>query len=325
MQDRDTILVVDDEANIRTILRYILEQEGFGVVTANDGREALDVLKDMTPDLVILDVMMPHVDGLQVLVEMRSRFSTHNIPVMLLTAKGDLPHKVQGLREGANDYLVKPFEHEELILRVRNILQFTRNQRDANPLTGLPGNRAIEMELHQRLDNAEPFGFLYVDLDLFKSFNDHYGYSRGDKLLLFLDDCLHKAAEETTDNVFIGHVGGDDFVAITSAQDALIMAHSLVTVFDAGKRMLYDPEDWARGWVETKGRTGIVQQVGPVSVTVATVIDHNGTMKHIGHVNEVAVELKQFGKSQDGSIVVEERRGSTAAETTVGVVSVLAD
>jgi len=325
MQDLETILVVDDEANIRTILRYLLQQEGFEVVTANDGQEALDILEELTPDLVILDVMMPHVDGLQVLTEMRSRFATNNIPVMLLTAKGDLPHKVQGLREGANDYLVKPFEHEELILRVRNILQFSRNQRDANPLTGLPGNRAIEMELQRRLDKSEPFGFLYVDLDKFKSFNDHYGYSRGDKLLSLLADCLHRAADEIEENVFLGHIGGDDFVAITAAGDALKVAHSLVKDFDARKRLLYDPEDWARGWVETKGRTGKVLRTGPVSVTVATVIDHNGTMEHIGRVNEAAVELKQFGKNQTGSIVVEERRKESETDVTVGIVSVLGD
>ncbi len=139
MQDAETILIVDDEANIRTILTYLLQQEGFNVVQAADGNLALEQLKGHTPDLVILDVMMPELDGLEVLAAMRANFRTHNVPVILLTAKGDTPHRVQGLREGANDYLVKPFVHQELILRVRNMLEFSRSQRDANPLTGLPG------------------------------------------------------------------------------------------------------------------------------------------------------------------------------------------
>jgi len=321
MQDLQTILVVDDEANIRTILKYLLEQEGFRVLTADDGQSALDLMKNQIPDLVILDVMMPQVDGLQVLVKMRSHYSTLNIPVVLLTAKGDLSHRVQGLREGANDYLVKPFEQEELILRVRNMLQFTRNQRDVNPLTGLPGNRAIEIELGRRLDSAEPFGFLYVDLDQFKSFNDHYGYSRGDQLLSLLADCMQRAGEQTDGDVFLGHVGGDDFVAMTSAEGAVQLAHRLVADFDSRKRLLYEPEDWLRGWIEAEDRTGDIRKVALVSVTVAVVVDHEGTFEHIGRVNDVAVELKRFGKSHQGSIVVEERRDPAAPEVMVGIVS----
>lgn len=312
MRDADSILVVDDEANIRTILTYLLEQEGFEVRTAPSGAGAFAALAERLPDLVILDVMMPEIDGFQVLTSMRRDHRTQNVPVILLTAKGDVPHKVQGLRVGANDYLVKPFVHEELILRVRNMLQFTRNQRDANPLTGLPGNLAIEEELTRRLGRREPFGFLYIDLDNFKPFNDHYGYNRGDKMLTMLAECVQSAAAQTAPGAFLGHVGGDDFVAVTAAADAAAMARLLVREFETRKRFLYDPEDWARGWVESRDRTGAVNRVEPVCVTVAVVVDENGDFEHIGRVNSVAAELKRFGKSRPGSLVVEERREPVA-------------
>jgi len=317
MQEPEHILVVDDEANIRTILTYLLEQEGFLVHQAVDGQSALHQMHSECPDLVILDVMMPDLDGLQVLAAMRSHFQTHNIPVILLTAKGDTPHKVQGLREGANDYLVKPFVPQELILRVRNMLQFSKTQRDANPLTGLPGNRAITQEIERRLDLAEPFGFLYVDLDNFKAFNDHYGYSRGDKVLSLLADSLQRATAGFEDESFLGHVGGDDFVAVVGAVNASKIAHRLIKEFDERKRFLYDPEDWSRGWIESQDRTGTIRHMAPVTVTVALVVDRTGELGHVGRVNAIAAELKRFGKSQAGSIVVEERRESQAEEELV--------
>lgn len=320
MRDGETILVVDDEPNIRTILTYLLEQEGFVVRTAASGAEALEALALALPSLVILDLMMPEVDGFEVLTSMRNHYRTHNVPVILLTAKGDMPHKVHGLREGANDYLVKPFVHEELILRVRNMLRFTRNQRDANPLTGLPGNLAIDEELKRRLDAREPFGFLYIDLDNFKPFNDHYGYSRGDRMLTLLAECLQRSAADVTRDVFLGHVGGDDFVAVVPASEAVAVARRVVEEFETQKRFLYDPEDWARGWIEIRDRTGDVRRVEPVSVTVAVVVDANGEFEHLGRVNSVAAELKRFGKSRPGSTVVEERREAVATAWSPAIV-----
>ena len=314
MQEPEHILVVDDEANIRTILTYLLEQEGFAVDQAANGQSALDLMNDTCPDLVILDVMMPDLDGLQVLATMRSHFQTHNIPVILLTAKGDTSHRVQGLREGANDYLVKPFVPQELILRVRNMLQFSRSQRDANPLTGLPGNRAITQEVERRLASDEPFGFLYVDLDNFKAFNDYYGYSRGDKVLALLAESLQRATMSQKGESFLGHVGGDDFVAVVNVEAACDIAHRLVEDFDERRRFLYDPEDWSRGWIEIQDRSGTVRRMPPVSVTVAVVIDRQGDLEHIGQVNAVATELKRYGKTQAGSIVVEERRDTAGEE-----------
>lgn len=308
MRDTETILIVDDEVNIRTILTYLLEKEGFDVQKACDGNEALDIMREETPDLVILDVMMPGLDGLQVLNQMRNHFQTHNIPVILLTAKGDMPHKVQGLREGANDYLVKPFVHQELMLRVRNMLQFSRTQRDANPLTGLPGNRAIAQEVERRIESGDTFGFLYIDLDNFKTFNDHYGYSRGDKMLSMLVDCLQRSTADIEGEVFLGHVGGDDFIAVVPADDALESADRLVEEFDERRRFLYDPEDWQRGHIEIMDRTGSARHIPPVSVTVAVVVDRNAECGHIGRLNAAAAELKQFGKNQTGSVVVRERR-----------------
>jgi len=309
MSHKESILVVDDELHIRTILKYMLEQEGFRVRLAADGEDALKKLAEETPDLMLLDVMMPELDGFSLLARIRDNHLSYNLPVIMLTAKGDIPDKVKGLQEGANDYLIKPFIPDELMLRVRNMLQLSRSQRDANPLTGLPGNRAIERNLQRRLDEGRPFGFLYVDLDNFKSFNDHYGYSRGDKLLTMLADILRRTVESHgLEETFLGHIGGDDFVVIAPGNVAPVLADELVGTFDEQVRMLYEPEDWSRGYLETKDRTGNVNRVPMVSLTVAMVLDETGAYGHIGKLNDVAAELKRYGKSQPGSIVVNERR-----------------
>jgi PleD family two-component response regulator len=318
MSDRDSILVVDDELHIRTILKYMLEKEGFRVTLACDGTAALEILQNAQPDLVLLDVMMPGLDGYSILAKIRDNHLSHNLPVIMLTAKGDIPDKVRGLQEGANDYLIKPFIPDELMLRVRNMLQLSRTQRDANPLTGLPGNRAIENNLKRRLARNEPFGFLYLDLDNFKSFNDYYGYARGDKVLMLFADILHKVIDYLgNEDIFVGHVGGDDFVTIMSVEQAPIMADAVLEAFDSQIRFLYEPEDWSRGYLEIPDRTGSITHVPPVSVTIAMVLDESGSYGHVGKLNSVAAELKKYGKSKSGSVVITERRGSELSESVL--------
>jgi PleD family two-component response regulator len=308
MHENETILVVDDDLHIRTILGFKLEQEGFRVVQAADGPEALDKLELCEPDLVLLDVMMPGMDGFEVLHHLRGRFRTHNLPVIMLTAKGEVDEKVRGLSEGANDYVLKPFVPEELMLRVRNMLRLSRNQRDANPLTGLPGNRAIESELQKRIDAGDDFDFLYFDLDHFKSFNDFYGYARGDKMISLLAEILGRSVYETDGDTFLGHVGGDDFVAVTAPGRARALAESVIGDFDARVRFLYEPDDWNRGGVVVRDRTGHARRFPPVSLTVALVEERAGQLGHLGRLNALAAELKQFGKSRPGSTIVQERR-----------------
>jgi len=315
MHETETILVVDDDQHLRTILKHVLEQGGFQVVLAQDGRQALACLQRELPDLVLLDVMMPGLDGFDVLRELRARFRTHHLPVIMLTAKGETPHKVRGLAQGANDYLSKPFVPDELVLRVRNLLQLSRSQRDANPLTGLPGNRAIARELNRRLEAGQDFGFLYFDLDHFKAYNDHYGYVKGDAVLTMLADLLATEVLACED-AFLGHVGGDDFVAVTQPPDADGLAGRIVAEFDARILEQYEPLDRRRGYIELPDRTGRLRRFPPVSLTVAVVVEQQGRDGHVGRLNAVAAELKKYGKSLPGSQIIHERRFPVDAAAT---------
>ena len=309
MTAKARILVADDEPHIRRILQFLLEQEGFEVQMAEDGEEAWKAVASFQPDLVLLDVMMPRMDGFAVLEIIRAGFETARLPVILLTAKGEEQDKVKGLKGGANDYIVKPFNHDELLLRVSNLLEATRREREANPLTGLPGNRAIEREIQSRIASGREYAFMYIDIDRFKSFNDHYGYSMGDRAISFLAGVLVGCTQKYGSGwEFVGHVGGDDFVVATDSAHGEPLARRIIEEFDAGKVDLHDPADFERGYLEVESRSGTVERFPLITLTLALINDARGRFAHPAELSDTLAELKRLGKVNESSVIVRERR-----------------
>lgn len=305
------ILVVDDEEHIRRILKYQLEKNGYRAFCAEDGRKGLAMAREVSPDLIILDLMMPMMDGFEVCTRLKEDFQTGHIPIIMLTARSEMGDKLKGLENGANDYLVKPYSNEELLLRVKNVLDWGQKQKDANPLTGFSGNKAIEKELSLLLNRDQSFAFLYIDIDNFKAYNDYYGYQKGDQSILFLADIIKETVESMGNKEdFIGHIGGDDFVVITSLEKSDRVAKRIIDEFDKGSLILMDEEDIRRGYLEIKDRLGRENRVPLMSLTVALVENSGESMKHFAQVSDIASELKKYGKKMRGSVLVRERRQS---------------
>ncbi len=306
------VLVVDDEPPIRDILKFQLENAGFVVRCAEDGEEGLQMVQEDPPDLVLLDLMIPHMDGYEVCRRIKSDYGTRHIPVIILTARGELDEKLKGLQNGANDYVTKPFSMPELLMRVKNVLSWSQSQREANPLTGLPGNVSIERELTQRIDSKKPFAFIYSDIDNFKSFNDYYGYAKGDDVIRTMAKILTSAVAKVGNrDDFVGHVGGDDFVLMTTPDKADAIARMVIDMFDRNAEKLFDPEDLERGYLKIRRRSGEIMRVKSLGVTMAVVTNEKEPITHIGRVADIASELKRYGKSMTGSVVVRERRATT--------------
>ena len=171
---RYTILVVDDDRNLRTIIRANLEIAGYGVVTANDAAAALAFLAHEIPDLIVLDVVLPGMDGFELCRRIRRHPTCAHVPIMMLTARGETEDAVTGFEAGADDYVAKPFSPREMLARVRAKIRRVAVDSSLNPLTRLPGNLAIENEIRRRFDGHLPWAVVYIDLDNFKAFNDVY-------------------------------------------------------------------------------------------------------------------------------------------------------
>jgi diguanylate cyclase (GGDEF)-like protein len=306
---KQTILVAEDEPHLREVLRFQLEGAGYLVLEARDGRQALEMATETLPDLLLLDVMMPHLNGFEVCQALRAEYATRHIPIIMLTAKAETSDKLQGLGGGANDYVTKPWEARELMLRVRNALDWSNQQRAASPLTGLPGNLTINAEISRRLSAGRPFAMLQIDIDYFKAFNDHYGYARGDQAIRRLADILVANGRELGGpDCFLGHIGGDDFVVLTTPDRAEALGERVITAFNASLPELYDSADFARRHVEVMNRQHEAERVPLMSLTMALVSTDRMPVSHLAELNDIAQELKAHGKGIPGSVVVGERR-----------------
>ena len=307
----ERVLVVDDDDDIVRVVRINLELEGFDVDTAGDGQEALERAIADPPDIVLLDIMMPRMDGLTALRKMRSQPSLASTSIVLLTARGLTEDRVNGLELGADDYVTKPFDVVELVARVKAVLRRTKTARDTSPLTGLPGNFSIGAEIEQRIASGEQFALVYCDLDNFKAFNDHYGFMRGDQVIQFSADVLRQALTDVGDDEgFVGHIGGDDFVAITSADVAESYCKSVIDRFDDGILDYYDTADALKGYIEVTDRRGERYAFPVVAMSMGVVNNVTRPISTQWEASAVAVEMKEFAKKQAGSAYRIDRRTS---------------
>jgi diguanylate cyclase (GGDEF)-like protein len=305
---KSRILIAEDEPHLREVLRMQLEVEGFEVIEACDGEVALELAQQVHPDVIMLDVMMPRMDGYEALRRLRASYATRFIPVIMLTAKDTREDVLTGFKGGANDYLTKPYDRGELLLRISNQLNWSRQQREANPLTGLPGNLSINRETEQRLGSGEPFALLQVDIDFFKAYNDHYGYPRGDEAIQTLSRILVETTSRHDERAFVGHIGGDDFVLLTTPEHAEAIGQEIIDAFNHAVPSLYDAEDRARGHVEVKNRQHELENFPLMSVTIAMVSTDRAQVSHLAQLTDIAQELKAHGKGIPGSVLVGERR-----------------
>lgn len=306
----DRILVADDDPDILKFIEVNLTLEGFDLTLAHDGEEALHLAIDEKPDLVLLDVMMPKMDGFEVCRRLRSDSRTSNLSIIMLTAKSMSADKVVGLTAGADDYIIKPFDPLELVARVKSTLRRSRDMRDVNPLSGLPGNVAILQRLERSLSQGKSFALMHIDLDNFKAFNDYYGFMRGDQAIQLTARLLREAVDLEADgtDAFVGHIGGDDFTVICEPGAAQPIAQRIIDTFDKTIATLYDPADAERGHIIVTDRRDEVRHFPLMSISIG--IASTQTRSFVSHLeaSEVATEMKQFAKKQSGSSYAMDRR-----------------
>jgi diguanylate cyclase (GGDEF)-like protein len=298
--DHELVLVVDDDPFIGRLLEIELRAAGYDVDIAADGMQALECIGRRSPALVLADVMMPNMDGLELTRRLRADPTTSSMSVVLLTARGLSSDKLEGFSVGADDYIVKPFDTLELLARVKGVLRRAREMRAQSPLTGLPGNVWIEEEIEARLVAGRQFALLYVDMDHFTSFNDRYGFAHGDTAirstaLMLQDVALQVGGAEA----FVGHVGGDDFVVVCAPQFATPVAQAAADRFDRHVPELYDEADAARGWIEVADGRGTAQRFPLLTVSIGIATTERRRFAHYAQVVAVSTEMKNVAKDRD--------------------------
>lgn len=294
------ILVIEDDPPISRLLRETLETEGYTVLTAASGEEGIARAVNDLPQLVLLDLMLPGIDGFEVIHALRANERTSLMRVLVLSASHDVDSKVRALAT-ANDYLTKPFEGDELIARIRNQLQHLRSIL-ASPLTGLPAGLRVEHAVEQCLRSPNPWAILYLDFDHFKAYNDVYGFLAGNNMIRLLARVAGESLrEEGNPADFLGHIGGDDFLITTTPECAEAICQSIEARWDRESRRLYSSDDLQRGGLLAQNRQGQPQFYPLISVSIGVVTNQRRQIATKEEFSRVAAEVKRRAKSNPGS------------------------
>ncbi|HCI45619.1 MAG TPA: diguanylate cyclase response regulator [Candidatus Omnitrophica bacterium] len=302
------VLTVDDDPDILDVLNLTLSGH-YQVFQANDGKAGLELVLQKMPDLVICDYMMPVMNGRELCKTLKKDILLRHIPVIMLTGKGEVQDRISGIEAGADDYMIKPFDPDELLVRIKSILKRTVTSLDANPLSHLPGNTSIMEELQACIDSKKIFAVGYADLDKFKAYNDKYGFEKGDEVIKELARILIKVVrEEGGANSFIGHIGGDDLVFIVDDAVADKACAGIIKEFDTKVPSFYPPEDHRQGYIVAKDRQGHEQKFGLLAISIGVVSNVNQPITHVAQISEIGAELKKYAKSFEKSIYVRDKR-----------------
>jgi DNA-binding response OmpR family regulator len=208
------ILIVEDDLDVAEMLNAYFRVQGYEVFTVNWGEDGVRAAQTVLPDLVILDIRLPDIDGYEVARRVRSDRRTNEIPIIFLTEKRERVDRLQGFEVGADDYITKPFDVQELRLRVRNALKRVSQGSLTNPVSGLPEGPLVEERLSDVIHKSG-WSLLHVSISHLEAFREAYGFVASDDVLRAISLMIHNTMKETgsTDD-FIGHISPTDFVVV---------------------------------------------------------------------------------------------------------------
>ncbi len=304
------ILLVDDDDDTLYFLNELLTSKGYEIILAKSGAEAIQKISSSLPHLVITDLIMPGINGSDLVTKIRNDAIMSHIPIMVLTGKNDLKTEIENLNYGIDDFIKKPFNSEELLAKIHCILYRTYRGLDANPLTKLPGNNAIREKIEEVIHNNKPYAVCYLDLDNFKAFNDKYGFERGDEVINLTASIIIESIKKFgKGNEFVGHIGGDDFVIIINPLSISEICENIIKQFDMHILSMYDEEDRANKYIISQNRQGKKETFSIMTISIGVVTNENKKLIHSVQVSEIAGELKKFAKSfKQSNYVIDERK-----------------
>jgi PleD family two-component response regulator len=224
MAKQNKILIVEDDPDTAEMLRAYFSEQGYQVLSAAWGNDAIKLCQDVVPDLIIQDIRLPDMDGYQVVRELHKNLRTSRVPIIFLTEKRGRNDRISGLKLGAVDYITKPFDMQELRLRVQNVLRRASYTSLVSPVTSLPGKKVVMERLEDLLGESQ-WAAIYISLKDIDSFSEVYGFVAGDDVLRAVGLIINSVMDESGGmGDFVGHVDKATFLLITredSVQDVL--------------------------------------------------------------------------------------------------------
>jgi PleD family two-component response regulator len=294
------LLVVEDDIDIGNMLKIYFSGMDFDVDVSVRGSDALEKTRQVLPHLIVLDIMLPDIDGYEVCRNLRTNMRTSHIPVIFLTQKDERSDKLQGLELGADDYITKPFDIEELKLRVQGAIRRAERESLTDPRSGLPAGRLIEDQL-RRIIRQKGWALLDARVNNFEPFKDVYGFVAGDDVLRFTSMLIGEIVDELgTTSDFIGHAGGDNFIIITTEEKANAIKGRLKERFDNEVQTHYNFMDRQQGYVQAPTSDGTTVKVPFMTMSVGIVSPSAHSFADIREITELAAEARRQDSASGG-------------------------
>jgi PleD family two-component response regulator len=288
------LLITEDDIDISNMLKIYFSGLGYDVDVAMRGSDALEKTRQVLPHLIVLDIMLPDIDGYEVCRTLRTNTRTSHIPVIFLTQKDERSDRLQGLELGADDYITKPFDIEELKLRVQGAIRRSERESLTDPRSGLPAGRLIEEQLRKIIRES---GWAYLDIRInnFEPFKDVYGFVAGDDVLRFTGMLIGEILDELgTLSDFIGHAGGDNFIVITTETAASAIIPALKERFAEQVQTHYNFMDRQQGFVVAPGADGQPENFPLMTFAIGAVMPAQQSFADIREITELAAEARRL-------------------------------
>ncbi len=287
------LLVVEDDNDISNMLKIYFGGLGYDVDVAARGSDALEKTRQVLPHLIVLDIMLPDIDGYEVCRTLRTSTRTSHIPVIFLTQKDERSDKLQGLELGADDYITKPFDIEELKLRVMGAIRRSEREALTDPRSGLPAGRLIEEQLRLTIRQSD-WAYMDIRINHFDQFKDVYGFVAADDLLRFAAMLMSEVVDELgKSNDFIGHAGGNNFVIITHDEAAANIRNRLKMRFADEVQTHYNFMERQQGFIMAANAEGQVEKTPLMTFSIGVVTPKQQTFADIREITELAAEVRR--------------------------------
>lgn len=310
------VLIAEKDRFLRSIIESRLTACGYDVIETETSQATMDVLEREHVDLLLMSGELERIHGKMLIEEIRSEQGLLAIPIILLTEENRISELLMSQERGFDDFITKPVN--PFILQLRVSINIARvNQRvEANALTHLPGNVAIERVIKSKIEKDEKFSALYIDINNFKAFNDKYGFEKGDDVIKHTARLLLQTAKEVTGDgfCFVGHIGGDDFLVVTDPEFEEDYAHHFLKAFDRIMPSYYSEKDRRRGMFRVTNRKGKRENFPLMSCSIAGCTNLYRPYKSLGEIAHDASEVKSFLKMQPGSCYLRDRRSAPLSD-----------